>query len=63
MPDIDARTFADLPDRCENCGAELTDAEKRVALETGATPVLCSICTAEQAPADEYAAADELDVS
>ncbi len=60
---MDERTFADLPDRCENCGAVLTTAEKQTALETGATPVLCSICTAEQLPADEYAAADELDAS
>lgn len=61
MADLDERTLADLPDRCENCGTTLTTAEKKIALETGKTPVLCSICTAELAPAEEIASAEELD--
>jgi hypothetical protein len=54
MPDLEERTIETLPERCENCGARLTDAEKQLALETEATPVLCTTCAAEQVPvADE----------
>jgi hypothetical protein len=51
--DLEERTIESLPDRCQNCGATLTDAEKQTALESGATPVLCASCAAEQAPAAE----------
>ena len=51
--DLEERTIETLPDRCQNCGATLTDAEKQTALESGATPVLCASCAAEQAPAAE----------
>jgi hypothetical protein len=53
MPDLEERTIESLPDRCESCGATLTEREKQVALETGASPVLCTTCAAEQAPAVE----------
>ena len=56
--DLEERTIESLPDRCESCGATLTDAEKQVALEGGASPVLCANCAAEQAPAAENADAD-----
>jgi len=49
--ELEERSIADLPDRCENCGAALTDAEKQAALERETTPVLCSICAAEVASA------------
>jgi hypothetical protein len=55
MPDLEEHTIESLPDRCANCGATLTDAEKQTALETGATPVLCSICADELEPAVEPA--------
>ncbi|HLM30729.1 MAG TPA: hypothetical protein VK326_03615 [Solirubrobacterales bacterium] len=55
MPDLEERTIADLPQRCENCGATLTDAEKSLALERGSSPVLCTICAAEQEPAADPA--------
>jgi hypothetical protein len=51
--DLEERTIESLPDRCQSCGATLTDAEKQTALESGATPVLCASCAAEQAPAVE----------
>jgi hypothetical protein len=59
MPDLDERTIDSLPDRCANCGATLTDTEKQEALESGSSPVLCSICAAEEEPAVE--ASDELE--
>jgi hypothetical protein len=51
--DLEERTIESLPDTCQSCGATLTDAEKQTALESGATPVLCASCAAEQAPAAE----------
>ena len=51
MADLEERSLQSLPQRCESCGAELTDAERRLAIEAGSVPVLCSICAAEQAPA------------
>jgi hypothetical protein len=50
MADLEERTLESLPARCANCGATLTDAEKRLAIESGASPVLCSICATEQEP-------------
>jgi hypothetical protein len=51
MANLEERTLESLPARCESCGATLTDTEKRLAIESGASPVLCSICAAEQEPA------------
>jgi len=51
MADLEERTIASLPQRCENCGATLTEAEKRIALEQETTPVLCTVCAAEAEPA------------
>jgi hypothetical protein len=53
--DLEERTIEQLPDRCQNCGATLTDAEKRAALTEGTASeaVLCSICTAEEVPLEE----------
>ena len=53
MPDLEEHSIEKLPERCGNCGATLTDSEKQLALESGSTPVLCSICAAEEAPAVE----------
>jgi hypothetical protein len=53
MPDLEEHTIESLPSRCENCGATLTEAEKSLALEGGSTPVLCSVCAAEDASAVE----------
>ena len=51
MADLEDRTIASLPQRCESCGATLTEAEKRIALEQETTPVLCTGCAAEAEPA------------
>ena len=56
--DLEERSIESLPDRCQSCGATLTDAEKQTALERGGTPVLCATCAAEHAPAAENADAD-----
>jgi hypothetical protein len=53
--ELEERTIEQLPDRCQNCGATLTDAEKQTALEEGAALVLCTTCAmeVETLPADE----------
>lgn len=53
MAELEERTIESLPDNCANCGATLTDAEKRLALELGSSPVLCTTCAAELQPAAE----------
>jgi hypothetical protein len=51
--DLEERTVESLPDRCENCGTELTDAEKQRILDEGAGVALCTTCAAEQEPVVE----------
>jgi hypothetical protein len=53
--DLEERTIEQLPDRCQDCGAKLTDAEKRTALTEGPPSglVLCTTCAAEVVPIDE----------
>ena len=53
--DLEERTIEQLPDRCQNCGATLTDAEKQTALTEGTASgaVLCTICAAEVVPLEE----------
>ena len=55
MAELEERTIEQLPDRCQSCGATLTDGEKATALESGAELVLCKLCAAEQVPLDEEA--------
>lgn len=50
--DLEERTIEELPDRCEECGAPLTDAEKEAVLESGGPP-LCSIHAAEALAVDD----------
>lgn len=52
---LEERTIETLPDRCQNCGATLTEQEKRTALEEGATVVLCTTCAAEASALPEEA--------
>jgi hypothetical protein len=54
--DLEERTLEQVGDRCEECGAKLTDAEQQLALESGG-PALCSIHAAEDEPG--LAAEDE----
>jgi hypothetical protein len=53
--ELEERTIEQLPDRCENCGAQLTDAEKQTALTEGLPGgrVLCTTCAAEVVPLAE----------
>jgi hypothetical protein len=53
--ELEERTIEQLPDRCQNCGAKLTDAEKNAALTEGAPNglVLCTTCAAEVVPVEE----------
>jgi hypothetical protein len=52
---LEERTIEQLPDRCQNCGAKLTDAEKHAALTEGPPSglVLCTTCASEVVPVDE----------
>jgi hypothetical protein len=50
--DLEERTLETVGDRCEECGAELTEPEMRTALESGG-PALCSVHAAEVVPVAE----------
>ena len=58
---LEERTIEQLPGRCENCGATLTDAEKATALEEGAQLVLCTTCAVEAEPQAEEEEAEEFE--
>jgi hypothetical protein len=45
--ELEERTIEELPERCENCGATLTGAEKQRILDQGSTQALCTTCAAE----------------
>jgi hypothetical protein len=47
--DLEERSLDQIGDRCEECGAKLTDAELQAVLESGG-PALCSIHAAEDEP-------------
>jgi hypothetical protein len=51
--DLEERSIDTLPERCQNCSAQLTDAEKQAALESSGGLVLCTTCAAEQVPVTE----------
>jgi hypothetical protein len=51
--ELEERTIEELPQRCENCGATLTRAEKQRILDEGASLALCTICAAEVAPVSD----------
>ena len=53
--ELEERTIEELPDRCQNCGAQLTDAEKQTALTEGPPNglVLCTTCAAEVVTVEE----------
>ena len=52
---LEERSIEELPGRCQNCGAKLTDAEKRAALTEGPPggAVLCTVCAAEVVPVED----------
>jgi hypothetical protein len=45
----------DVKERCESCGAKLTDAEIEAALEGTTDIFLCSRCASERVPVEEEA--------
>jgi hypothetical protein len=53
--ELEERTIEQLPDRCDNCGAPLTDAEKQSALTEGPPGgrVLCTTCASEVVPLED----------
>jgi hypothetical protein len=53
--ELEERTIEQLPERCDNCGAQLTDAEKQTALTEGPPSgrVLCTTCASEVVPLAE----------
>ena len=51
MADLEEQTIEHLSERCEECGAPLTEQEMAVALESGG-PVLCSVHAAENVTAE-----------
>ena len=58
--DLEERTLESAGDRCEECGAELTGAEKAAVLEAGG-PNLCAVHAAEvvSLPEDEAISGDD----
>jgi hypothetical protein len=56
--ELEERTIEDLPERCDNCGASLTESEKQRVLDEGSSAALCAICATEMDSASE---ADELE--
>ena len=47
--DLEERTLETVGEHCEECGAKLTDAELKQAMEAGG-PVLCTVHAAEATP-------------
>ena len=59
--DLEEKSLDQVGDRCEECGAKLTQAELQTVLESGG-PALCSIHAAEDEPglvADEAGFTEE----
>ena len=55
--DLEERSLEPVGDRCETCGARLTEAELATALESGG-PALCRLHASEELPLGEAAAED-----
>lgn len=45
--ELEERTVEDLPERCDNCGATLTESEKQRILDEGSGTALCTTCATE----------------
>jgi len=58
--DLEEHTLESATERCDECGAPLTEAEKAAVLESGG-PNLCAIHAAEEVPlSEEEAIADDV---
>jgi len=49
--DLEERTLETVGEHCEECGAKLTEAELKTAMESGG-PALCTVHAAEATPLD-----------
>jgi len=49
--ELEERTLETVGDRCEECGAKLTEAELKTAMESGG-PALCTVHAVEATPLD-----------
>ena len=56
--DLEEHTLESAGERCEECGAKLTEEELAAVLESGG-PTLCKIHAAEQVPLSEEEAVSE----
>jgi hypothetical protein len=57
MSDLEEHTLEDVSERCEECGAKLTERELEVVLENGG-PNLCALHAAEVVEVPEDPASD-----
>jgi hypothetical protein len=57
MSDLEEHTLEDVSERCEECGAKLTERELEVVLENGG-PNLCALHAAEVVDVSEDPASD-----
>ena len=58
LMDLEERTLENVGEHCEECGAKLTDAELKQAMENGG-PVLCTVHAAEATPLGDAEVLDE----
>jgi uncharacterized protein with PIN domain len=56
--DLEEKTLEQVGDRCEECGAKLTERELEQVLESGG-PALCTVHAQEQVPVAEEDALEE----
>jgi hypothetical protein len=56
--DLEEKTLEQVGDRCEECGAKLTERELQQVIESGG-PALCTVHAQEVVPVGEEEAADE----
>ena len=56
--DLEERTLETVGERCEECGAQLTEAELKTAMERGG-PALCTVHATEAAALDDDPAAED----
>ena len=56
--DLEEKTLEQVGDRCEECGAKLSQRELEQVIESGG-PALCTVHAAEVVPVDEDVDADE----
>jgi uncharacterized protein with PIN domain len=57
--DLEEKTLEKVGDRCEECGAKLTQRELEQVIESGG-PALCSIHAADVVPVDDEDEDEEL---